>query len=150
MFKSQYLRIVILELIILIASLSCQSAAQTTRLTGAAGRPLQINKLQFPQQWLEQTRIGLQPLDGIEDLEVRQVPSGKATEFFFAALPNGAFDYAHELNPNIPQPKYSENFSAIDFADGKVRPLPHDDQISRQNVSEGRQVLGKGVAIASW
>jgi len=66
-------------------------------------------------------------LDGIEDLEVRQVPGGKATEFFFAALPNGAFDYAHELNPNIPQPQYSENIFAFDFADGKVRPLPHDD-----------------------
>jgi hypothetical protein len=128
MLKSQYLRIVILEFSILIASLSCQSAAQTTRLTGAGGRSLQINRLQFPEQWLEQTSIGLRPPDGIEDLEVRQIPGGKAAEFFFAALPNGAFDYAHELNPNIPPPQYSENFFAVDFAAGmKVRPVTNDE-----------------------
>ena len=125
MSKNQSLRIVILEFSILIASLSCQSAAQTTALTGPAGRSLQINKLQFPEQWLEQTSLGLRPPDGIQDLEVRQVPGGKPAEFFFAALPNGAFDYAHELNPNIPPPQYSENFFAVDFTDGlKVRPVP--------------------------
>lgn len=128
MFKNHYLRIAIVEFVFLLASLSCQSAAQTMRLTDAAGRSLQINKLQFPQQWLEQTSIGLRPPDGIEDLEVRQIPGGKATEFFFAALPNGAFDYAHELNPNIPQPRYSENFFAVDFGDSmKVRPVTNDE-----------------------
>jgi hypothetical protein len=122
MLKTQYLKIALLELSILIASLSCQSAAQTTRMSGAAGRSLTINKLQFPQEWLEQTPYGLRPFDGIEDLEVRQVQNGKASEFLFAALPNGAFDYAYELNPNIPEPKYSENFFAVDFDDGmKVR-----------------------------
>lgn len=128
MFKSQYLRFVVLEFSILIASLSCQSAAQTTRMTGAAGRSLAINKLQFPQQWLEQTPMGLRPFDGIEDLEVRQVPNGKVNEFLFAALPNGAFDYAHELNSKIPEPKYSENFFAVDFDDGmRVRPVSHEE-----------------------
>ena len=128
MSKSNYLGIVILEFFILISCLSCQSAAQTARLNRAAGRSLQVNNLQFPQQWLEQTSIGLRPPDGIEDLEVRQVPNGRPTEFFFAALPNGAFDYNHELNPNIPPPQYSDNFFAVDFADGmKVRPVPRDE-----------------------
>jgi hypothetical protein len=128
MFKTLYLKIFALEFIVLIASLSCQSAAQTTRFTGTAGRSLEINKLQFPQQWLEQTRVGLRPLDGIEDLEVRQVPDGRTGEFFFAALPNGANDYANELNSNIPPPQYSENLFAVDFANGmKVRSVPHDE-----------------------
>ena len=151
MFKNHYLRIVIVEFIILIASLSCQSTAQTTRLNDAARGSLKISKLQFPQQWLEQTRIGLRPPDGIEDIEVRQVPGGKPTEFFFGALPNGAFDYAHELNRNIPPPQYSENFFAVDFTDAmKVRPVPEDEWSSGSRLyTQPRLVVPPGGDLTS-
>ena len=97
-------------------------------MKGATGRPIGINKLQFPEKWLEQEEWGLRPLDGIEDLEVRKIPNGKPNEFLFAVLPYGPFDYAHELNPKIPEPKYSENFFAVDFDDGmKVRPVSKEE-----------------------
>ena len=128
MFKSPYLRIFVLEFSLLITSISCQSAAQTTSMKGATGKPLAINKLQFPEQWLEQREGDPIPLDGIEDLEVRKIPNGKPNEFLFAALPNGAFDYAHELNPKIPEPQYSKNFFAVDFNEGmKVRPVTKEE-----------------------
>ena len=128
MFKSAYLKIVLLEFSILITSLSCQSAAQTTQMRGPTGKSIPINKLQFPEQWLEQKDVGLRPLDGIEDLEVRRVPYGKPNEFLFAALPNGPFDYAHELNRKIPEPQYSKNFFAVDFDNGmKVRPISKEE-----------------------
>ena len=128
MFKSPYLRIIVLEFSILVTSISCQSAAQTTRMTAAGGGSIPINRLHFPEQWLEQREGDPRPFDGIEDLEVRKIPNGKPNEFLFAALPNGAFDYAHELNPKIPEPQYSENFFAVDFDDAmKVRPVTKEE-----------------------
>jgi hypothetical protein len=58
----------------------------------------------------------------VQQIEVRKVPNSSADEFFFAALPNGDYDYSHELYSDIPAPQYSQNSFAISFTGGlKVR-----------------------------
>lgn len=70
--------------------------------------------LKFPQPWyesIEQER----PVSQVQQIEVRKILNSTDGEFFFAALPNGAFDYIHEWQPNIPKPEYSENSFAVNL-----------------------------------
>jgi hypothetical protein len=73
--------------------------------------------LHFPQSWLGDLESFF-----IQQLEVRKLPNSSNGEFFFAALPNGDYDYAHEVDKRLPPPRYGETVFAVNFSNGlKVR-----------------------------
>ena len=54
----------------------------------------------------------------IEQIEVRKVPSSSNGEFFFGALPGGDHFYAHEVDKNLPKPRYGKNMFVVNFSGG--------------------------------
>ena len=118
-----------------IASLSCQNVAQT-RTTSSAP----TTKLHFPQNWLDEMDLPY----FIEQIEVRKVPN--ADEFFFGALPDGDNNYTHEIDKNIPAPRYGPNTFAVSFANGKrVRAATQDEWRSGSRIpTRPRLVWSKG------
>jgi len=54
----------------------------------------------------------------IEQIEVRQVPNSDGDEYFFGALPVGDHLYAHEVDKNLPKPRYDKNMFAVSFSAG--------------------------------
>jgi hypothetical protein len=82
---------------------------------------LHTTKLHFPEPWTEPEQPD-RPLSSIQQIEVRKLPNSSADEFFFAALPNGDYDYSYELYQDIPAPQYSHNAYAVSLSEGaKVR-----------------------------
>jgi hypothetical protein len=143
---SRPLTILILEFTFLIASLSCQSAAQISQTAPVSGRSLGSTKLQFPQPWFEATELGSELLSFVQQIEVRKVPNSSDGELFFAALPDGDNDYSHELYKDIPKPKYSQNAFAVNFAVGlRVRAATNQEWESASRVvTKPRRVFPKG------
>ena len=103
-------------LICLITSLSCQSVVQISGAGYVSGQTLSTTKLHFPEPWSDAKRDGF-PLSSVQQIEVRKVPNSSAREFFFAALPHGDDDYSYELYSDIPAPQYSQNSFAVSFTD---------------------------------
>src|SRR4030095_10189844 len=97
------------------ASLSCQSAAQMTKTVPASEQPQSEITLHLPEPWLDSTRPELE-LSSVQQIVVRKLPNSSDDEFLFAALPNGDYDYSHELYKDIPKPQYSINSFVVNLA----------------------------------
>ena len=96
----------------LVLLLGCQSVARTSGIGSASAQSRDAAKLHFPERWHE----GSDPdstFDFVQQIEVRKLAS--SNEFFFAALPYGDNDYAHEWSKNAPKPVYSKNSYAVNF-----------------------------------
>src|SRR5215213_449582 len=106
--------LIILEFALASASVSCWSAAQVSKITSTAGQSVTTAKLRFPKRWSEAGEPD-RTLDYVEQMEVRKIPN--SPEFFFAALPDGDYDYQNELYTDKRKPHYSGNSFAVNFAD---------------------------------
>src|SRR5215813_11451036 len=93
-------------------SLSCQSAVEVAQTQAASRASTGMTTIHFPQPWGDP----VDPFNLIEQLEVRKAPNAAGEEFFFAALPDGDFDYAYEVDKIKPEPRYSQNSFAVNFS----------------------------------
>lgn len=101
----------IIGLALVTASLSCHVAQLTT--SGVVSQSgASTTKLHFPQPWLDEMELP----NFIEQIEVRKLPNSPADEFFFGALPDGDYFYAHEVDKNRPKPRYGKNMFAVNFS----------------------------------
>ena len=71
-------------------------------------------KLRLPEPWYDANHPD-RPLSFVPEIEVRKLPNSPDNEFFFAALPFGPSDYAHEYQPDRSSPEYSDNSFAVTF-----------------------------------
>ncbi len=132
-------------LICLTTSLSCRSLVQISGAGSVSGQTLSTTKLHFPEPWADATRSGF-PLPSVQQIEVRKLPNSSADEFFFAALPNGDYDYSHELYSDIPAPEYSQNSFWVRFTDGpKTRAATQQEwENASRIVTKSRHLLHRG------
>ena len=130
----------VLLMTLLMASLSCQ------RLFGASESQLAISstpigKLTFPEPWIKPPAGSF-----IQQIEVRKRTNSSANEFFFAGLPYGDNNYAHEVDQNMPQVEYGQNKFAVNFAAGpQVRLATGEEWESASRITtRPRPVYPKG------
>ena len=112
--------LVIAELMVVIASLSCQNAAQMLTPVSVSQQTSPDTTLKLPESWIDSAE-SQRALEFIEQIEVRKVPNSSEYEFLFAALPNGDNDYSYELYKDIPKPQYSLNSFVVNLADTSAR-----------------------------
>ena len=122
-----------------IASLSCHTVVQLQNADVVSNSSTATTKLHFPQPWLDERDSATY----IEQIEVRKLPSSPGVEFFFGALPNGDNFYAHEVDENLPQPRYGKNMFAVNFADGpKVRVATQQEWESASRIRTKPRTIG--------
>ncbi len=97
---------------LVIASLACHNVVQFDEI--APHSSMATTKLHFPQPWLDE----MEGANFIEQIEVRKLPNSPGDEFFFGALPDGEHFYAHEVDQNLPKPRYGKNMFAVNFSAG--------------------------------
>src|SRR4030095_12686303 len=112
---TRFLTILIFECAVVMASLSCQSAAQMTKTVPASEQAQSAVTLPLPEPWLDSTRPELE-LSSVQQIVVRKLPNSSDDEFLFAALPNGDYDYSPQLYKDIPRTQYSINSFVVNFA----------------------------------
>ena len=100
--------------VVVIASLSCQHVAQLTTTKVISNSSVTTTKLHFPQPWLDEMESSY----SIQQIEVRKIPNSPGDEFFFGALPDGDYFYAHEVDKKLPKPRYGKNMFAVNFSNG--------------------------------
>lgn len=105
--------IIVVAFAFVIASLSCQNVAQVVKTDVVSASQATTTKVHLPQPW-----VGERESNYIAQIEVRKVPNSSNDEFFFGALPDGARDYAYELDKKLPKPRYGKNMFAVDFSAG--------------------------------
>jgi hypothetical protein len=109
------------------------------RLQSKSVQSRATTKLSFPERWYEEAD---RPLDFIQQLEVRKLSSSPGGEFFFAALPNGDNDYAHEWSKETSKPVYSENSYAATFTPTpRVRAATKQEWESATRIVTGSRLL---------
>jgi len=124
------------------ASLSCQTVLQTANSQGMSTSSLPTTRLHFPQPWLDETE-GFGP---IQQIEVRKAPNSSDNEFFFGALRDGDNFYAHEVDRNMPKPRYGTNMFAVNFSAGlQVRTATQQEWESASRIpAKPRHIFPKG------
>lgn len=105
--------IIVLGFALVIASLSCQNAAQVVNTEGVSASQATTTKAQLPQPWLGEFEF-----NHIAHIEVRKVPNSSSDEFYFRALPDGDLYYAHEVDKKLRKPRYGKNIFAVNFSAG--------------------------------
>lgn len=132
--------IIIVGFAVVIASWSCHNVAQQSTnqvvLDSAGG----TKKLHLPQPWLDERE---RP-DFVEQLEVRKIPNSAGDEFFFGGLPMGDILYAHEVDKNLPKPRYSKNMFAVSFSNG-----PRARVATQQEWESGSRILTKPRTVSA-
>lgn len=128
-----------------IAALSCKNVAQVATTEAMSQTP--TTKLHLPDRWLDES----EGLDWIEQIEVRKLPNSSPDEFFFRALPDGDHFYAHEVDKNLPKPRYGKNVFAVSFASGlRVRAATEEEWQSGSRIrSKPRSVFYQGPDYAA-
>src|ERR1044072_269816 len=137
--------IIIVGFVIVIASLSCHNAVQSSEAVFNSSVP--TTKIHFPQPWLDERDSATY----IEQIEVRKIPNSPVDEFLFGALPNGDNFYAHEVDKNLPNPHYGKNMFAVNFsAAPKVRVVTQEEWESGSRIpTKSRHVGAKSPDYAS-
>jgi len=136
------LSILIVGFAFVIASLSCQDVAQVAHTKSVSYSSTASAKLHFPQPWLDE----MEGFYSIEQIEVRKVPNSSHDEFFFRALPDGDNQYAHEVDKNMPKPRYGKNMFTVSFSAGpQVRAATQQEWESGSRIpTEPRSLFHKG------
>ena len=128
--------------ITLAIALSCQRMFQMENTDVVSSFSMPTTKLQFPQPWLEAER----PVSFVQQIEVRKLPNSSDNEFFFAALPYGDNNYAHEVDKKMPATRYTDNVFAVDFSSGlRVRAASEEEWKSGSRIrARPRPVFQEG------
>lgn len=139
--------IIIVVSAFVIASLSCQNVAHvaTTETVSTSAAP--ATKLHLPQPWLDE----MEGFYLIEQIEVRKAPNSADGEFLLRALPDGDNFYAHDVDENMPKPRYGKNMFAVNFtASPQVRTATEQEWESGSRIAtKPRSVLYQGQDYAS-
>jgi hypothetical protein len=139
--------IVIAAFAFVTTSLSCHNVTQLTNTQRVTQSSAPTTTLRFPQPWLDET----EGFASIQQIEVRKLPNATDDEFFFAALPDGDHFYAHEVDKNIPKPRYGKNMFAVSFANGlRVRVATQQEWESGSRIAtKPRYIFQKGNDFSS-
>jgi len=80
----------------------------------------------------------------IQQIEVRKTPNSAGDVFLFGALPDGDHLYAHEVDKNLPKPRYGKNMFAVNFSDG-----PRARVATQQEWESGSRIQAKPRTVSA-
>lgn len=121
-----------------LSAVSCQGLIQSSATQTASTSSTQATKLHFPGPWLEHPESP----DWIQQIEVRKIADSSDGEFFFAALPDGVFDYAYEVDNKLPKPRYGKHKFAVSFSSGlQVRTATDQEWESGSRIATTSRLL---------
>lgn len=128
-----------------ITSMSCHKVVQLQKTEVSSTSS--TTKLHFPQFWLDERE---RPYS-IEQIEVRKLPNSPGDEFLFGALPDGENFYAHEVDKNLPKPRYGKNMFAVNFSgEPRVRAATHEEWESGSRIpAKPRTIVANSPDYAS-